>query len=96
MKGGRRGLLKVALLGAIEWIAVGVRNATLSVLLMQVWNAITARREQTARRHYVLKAETGHFRVITGTANIHLGPATLSGFGTVSNPPAPGGSTQIA
>jgi hypothetical protein len=41
VKGGRRGLRKVALLGAVEWIAVGLRHTALSVLLMPVWNAIT-------------------------------------------------------
>jgi hypothetical protein len=40
----------------------------------------------TAKRHYVLKAETGHYRVITGTGHIQAGPATLSGTGTVTNP----------
>lgn len=47
-------------------------------------NFFTARREQaTAKRHYALKAETGHFRVITGTANLRAGPASLSAVGTV-------------
>jgi hypothetical protein len=44
--GGRPGLLKVVLLGAVEWIAVGLRNTALSVLLMQGWNAIIARPHQ--------------------------------------------------
>jgi hypothetical protein len=97
-KGGRRGILKVALLGAVEWTAVGLRNTALTVLLMRVWNAITARREQArATRHYVLKTETGHFRVITGTANMQLGPMTVYAVGTVPNLPAPDDqSSQIA
>jgi hypothetical protein len=39
-------------------------------------------------------AETAH---VTGIANLHAGPATLSASGTVSNPPDPGDlSSHIA
>jgi hypothetical protein len=50
-------------------------------------NFSTARREPaTSKRHYVLKAETGHYHVITGTANMRLEPASLHAVGTVYNP----------
>jgi hypothetical protein len=52
------------------------------VLLDRAWNALTARREQ---------------RGIIGTANITLGPLTVSASGTMSNPPGPGDpSSHIA
>jgi len=68
VKGGRRALLKVGLLGVAGWIAVGLRNTALSVLLMQAWNVLTARREQTTARVTP---------VTPGTGQLHLASAPV-------------------
>src|SRR4029450_1293899 len=66
-KGGRRRFLVDGVIAVVAWVARGVRDSVLPILLAMLWNAVTRRPEQTGR----------------ATASVTLDDLTLKATGTV-------------
>jgi hypothetical protein len=88
-KGGRRRFLVDGVIAVVAWVARGVRDSVLPILLTMLWNAVTRRPEQTGRS-FVLHAEPGYFELkgqdvvlIRATASVTLDDVALKATGTV-------------